>query len=40
VWRVSVNSAQELQKLLVAVTGVTGADHGAVEHIERREQEQ
>ncbi len=36
--RVSVNGAQELQKLLVAVPRVTGADHGAVEHIERREQ--
>ncbi len=36
--RVSVNGAQELQKLLVAVPRVTGADHGAVQHIERREQ--
>ena len=31
-------SAQELQELLVSMTWVTGADHGAVEHVERREQ--
>src|ERR1043166_925766 len=36
--RVSASGAQELQKLLVAVPRVTGADHGAVEHIEHREQ--
>ena len=36
--RVSVDGAQELQELLVAMAWVTGPDHCAVEHIERREQ--
>ena len=36
--RVSVDGAQELQQFLVTMTRITGADHGAVEHIERREQ--
>ena len=37
-WRFPVDLAQELQELLVSMTRVTGADHGAVEHVERREQ--
>lgn len=36
--RVSVDGAQELQKVLVAMTRIAGANHGAVEHIECREQ--
>lgn len=33
-----IDGAQGVQKLLVAMTRVTGTDHGAVEHSERRGQ--